>query len=52
MNAFNAYTADKMAHYPLTFIYSPVQDRWFRIDGLVTTSELKDEYQKALKRCP
>jgi protein SCO1/2 len=50
MNAFNAYTADKMAHYPLTFVYSPVQNRWFRIGGLVATSELMDEYQKALKR--
>lgn len=50
MNAFNAYVSDKMQHYPLTFVYSPVQDRWFRIDGLVATSELMDEYQKALKR--
>ena len=50
MNALNAYTADKMAHFPLTFVYSPVQDRWFRIDGLVATSELMEEYQKALKR--
>ena len=49
-NAFNAYTGDKMAHYPLTFVYSPVQDLWFRIDGLVATSELMEEYQKALKR--
>ena len=49
-NAFNAYTSDKMQHYPLTFIYSPVQDRWFRIDGLVATSELMEEYKKALKR--
>lgn len=49
-NAFNAYTSDKMQHYPLTFVYSPVQDRWFRIDGLVATSELLGEYQKALKR--
>ena len=49
-SAFNAYTSDKMQHYPLTFVYSPVQDRWFRIDGLVATSELLDEYQKALKR--
>jgi protein SCO1/2 len=49
-NAFNAYTSDKMQHYPLTFVYSPVQDRWFRIDGLVATSELLEEYQKALKR--
>ena len=45
-NAFNAYSSDKMQHYPLTFVYSPVQDRWFRIDGLVATSE----YKKALKR--
>jgi protein SCO1 len=49
-NAFNAYTSDKMQHYPLTFVYSPVQDRWFRIDGLVATSELMEEYKKALKR--
>ena len=49
-NAFNAYSSDKMQHYPLTFVYSPVQDRWFRIDGLVATSELMAEYKKALKR--
>ena len=48
--AFDAYTGDKMAHYPLTFVYSPVQDRWFRVDGLVATSELMTEYQKALMR--
>ena len=47
---FNAYTADKMQHYPLTFVYSPIQNLWFRIDGLVATSELMEEYQKALKR--
>ncbi len=50
MSAFDAYTADKMTHYPLTFVYSPLQDQWFRIDGLVATSELMDEYQKALKK--
>jgi len=50
MTAFDAFTADKMAHKPLTFIYSPLQDRWFRIYGLTSASELMDEYQKALKR--
>jgi protein SCO1/2 len=50
MRAFDAFTADKMAHFPLTFVYSPVQDRWFRIDGLTGTSELMYEYQEALKR--
>ena len=49
-NAFGSYTPDKMQHYPLTFVYSPVQDVWFRIDGLVATAELMEEYQKALKR--
>ena len=48
-NAFGSYTPDKMQHYPLT-VYSPVQDVWFRIDGLVATAELMEEYQKALKR--
>jgi protein SCO1/2 len=50
MAAFDAVTADKMAHKPLTFVYSPVQDRWFRIYGLTSSSELMDEYQKALKK--
>lgn len=50
MTAFDAFTADKMAHKPLTFVYSPVQDRWFRIYGLTGTSELIYEYQEALKR--
>jgi protein SCO1/2 len=50
MTAFDAFTADKMAHKPLTFVYSPSQDRWFRINGLTAASELMDEYQKALKR--
>jgi protein SCO1 len=49
-SAFDAYTSDKMQHFPLTFVYSPVQNRWFRIDGLVATSELMAEYQKALSR--
>jgi protein SCO1 len=50
MHAFNAYTADKMAHAPLTFVYSPVKNRWARIDGLTAASELMDEYRKALGR--
>jgi len=50
MKAFDSYVTDKMQHYPLTFVYSPVQRRWFRIDGLVATSELMTEYQKALAR--
>lgn len=50
MQAFDAVTADKMAHFPLTFVYSPVQNRWYRVDGLVATSELMAEYQKALQR--
>ena len=49
MNAFNAYTMEKIAYYPLTFVHSSLQDRWFRIDG-AAASELMEEYQNALKR--
>jgi len=48
MKAFDAFSADKMAHFPLTFVYSPAQKRWFRVSGLVSTSELMSEYQRAL----
>lgn len=50
MLAFDAFTADKMAHRPLTFVYSPIQNQWYRIDGLTSSSELMDEYRKALAK--
>jgi protein SCO1/2 len=46
MYAFNAYVADKMDHYPLTFIRYPGNGTWVRIDGLMSGSELMEEYRK------
>jgi protein SCO1/2 len=47
MNAFSAYIPNKMLHYPLTFIHSPKDTRWIRIDGLMSSSEFMAECQKA-----
>ncbi len=46
MYAFNAYIANKMDHYPLTLIRYPGDGRWVRIDGLMSASELMEEYRK------
>ena len=49
MRAFNAYIPNKMSHYPLTLIRSPADGKWARINGLMTSSELMSEYNKAIK---
>jgi protein SCO1 len=46
MYAFNAYIADKMDHYPLTFIRNPSDGRWVRVDGLMSSAELMEEYNR------
>lgn len=46
LKAFDAYTPNKMAHRPLTFLWSPVGQRWVRLEGLVAASELHAEYQR------
>lgn len=43
--ALNAYTEDKMDHYPLILIKSPTKDRWLRIYGMIGTAELMKEYR-------
>jgi protein SCO1/2 len=48
MRAFDAYVPNKMAHYPLTLLKSPFQDKWVRVYGLISTSELMAEYGKLL----
>lgn len=48
MKAFDAYVPNKMAHYPLTLLKAPRDDRWVRIYGLVGTSELIAEYHKIM----
>lgn len=48
MRAFDAFVPDKMSHRPLTFLKSPGNDEWIRIDGLISTRALMEEYQQLL----
>lgn len=48
MKAFDAYVADKMDHLPLTFLHMPGSENWIRINGLMSTSELMQEYKELM----
>jgi protein SCO1/2 len=45
MRAFKAYIPDKMSHYPLNLIRSPKDGSWVRLFGIMSSSELLEEYQ-------
>lgn len=45
MKAFKAYIPDKMSHYPLNMIRSPKDGSWVRLFGIMSSSELLEEYQ-------
>jgi protein SCO1/2 len=47
MRAFNAYIPNKMSHYQLTLLRSPADGTWLRINGLMSSSELLNEYNRA-----
>lgn len=49
MRAFDSYVPDKMYHQQLTFIHAPGSSQWVRINGLMGSSELMAEFQKAGK---
>lgn len=44
MRAFDAYVSDKMEHRPLTFLKGPGQSNWVRINGLLGTADLLNEF--------
>jgi len=46
MKAFDAYVSNKMNHYPLIFLKAPGAGSWVRLDGLMGTSELIEEYRQ------
>ena len=50
MRAFNAYIPNKMSHYQLTLLRSPADGTWLRISGLMSSSELMNEYNRARKK--
>lgn len=45
MRAFDAFIPDKMSHRPLSFLRSPRDGTWVRIDGLIGTQDLLKEYR-------
>ena len=46
MKSFNAYIPDKMFHYPLNLIRSPKDGTWVRLFGIMSSSELLEEYRR------
>ncbi|MFI5295559.1 MAG: SCO family protein [Thermodesulfovibrionales bacterium] len=49
VKALDAYTPSKMSHLPLALLYASTNNRWVRIYGLIGTSDLMAEYEKALR---
>lgn len=49
MNAFDAVMPDKMTHYPLTFFRAPESQEWVRVFGMMSVSELMQEYENLKK---
>ena len=50
MRAFDAFVINKMNHYPLTILRGPGDEDWIRINELLATSDLMQEYQLLLKK--
>lgn len=50
LREFDAYVANKMNHYPLTILRAPGDKKWVRLNGLLSTAELKGEYQQLVRQ--
>lgn len=50
LRAFDAYPGNKMNHSPLTFLKAAHTNSWIRIEGLVTSAKLTEEYRKLTAR--
>lgn len=46
MRAFDAYIPDKMSHFPLNLMRSPKDGTWVRLNGLMSTANFLQEFQK------
>jgi protein SCO1/2 len=46
MRAMDAYIPDKMSHYALNLVRSPKDGTWIRLNGLMSTAEFMQEFQK------
>lgn len=47
IRAFDTNASNKMSHLPIIIIWSPAGKSWTRINGLISTAELIEEYKKA-----
>lgn len=45
LKEFDAYVSNKMNHYPLTLLKAPGENKWVRIYGLLSASDLMKEYK-------
>ncbi|HKG15755.1 MAG TPA: SCO family protein, partial [Pyrinomonadaceae bacterium] len=44
--SFDAYRGNKMRHEPLTFMRAATGKPWLRLDGLLSATQLLDEYRR------
>jgi len=44
--AFDAYDGNKMNHKPLTLLRAAGADEWVRLEGLVSSSDILEEYER------
>jgi len=46
--SLDGYVADKMNHQAFTLIKAPGQEKWLRVDGLASSTELVAEYKRLM----
>ena len=49
LTAFDAYVGNKMNHFPLTIMRGPGDRQWVRLYGLLSASDLRNEYQQLIE---
>lgn len=49
LRGFDAYVSNKMDHYPLTIMRGPEDNRWVRLYGMLSASDLMKEYEQLKK---
>lgn len=45
LKEFDSYVSNKMDHFPLTILRGPGEDKWVRLYGLLSASDLLKEYE-------
>lgn len=45
LKEFDSYVSNKMDHFPLTLLRGPGEDKWVRLYGLLSASDLMKEYE-------